>query len=202
MKKYYLGEEKIRGERIFLELEEDKIIEKINIGDVVYAEDIKDIETYEIEYAPSDESFSVEELEGYTITWIKEFTSEQLEQIEEGEVTDEIIKIMRERGCAAGDLETYSVYEYWNGSNHKEIVLEGYGNEEVADYTEELENMQEIDYKEYSTGNYTLYKLKNDYHALVDDSHYQGSLPSITFIYEYDIETIDKALKYIEENYQ
>ena len=123
----------------------------------------------------------------------------KLEKETEEKLTKSIIKKMKKEGCTVNDLETYISYDYWDGSNWKEIPVKHWYHEvNWIEFTEEFAKMEEIDFKRYNTGHYKFYRLKDKTLVLINTSYYQGSLWSICFLGYKNIDTIDEALEHID----
>lgn len=211
-KKYYVNtREDYTGWRGFLALQEKDITKKIELQGLVYVEKekIEDIEEYHWENVESSESMDLENAKEYIFTNAEEtFTREEREYIlngwfeedyteeEEQEKIKIIIEKMKKDFVNYDYLETYLAYEYWDGSNWKEETLKHYFYDvEWEDYTEELEGMKEIDYQEYNTGNYTMYRTKENELVMVNISYYQGEGEAIYFLDNNNYTTIDEAFE-------
>ena len=211
-KKYYVKtREDYTNWRGFLALEENDIIEKIELQGLVYVEKekIEDITEYIIEDTESSGNISIENAKKYVFMNIEKLTSEQIYYLENGymendEATEEeeqqliqnIISKMKKEFVNYDYFETYLVYEYWDGNNWKEETLAHYFCDVVwEDYTEELEDMEEIDYQAYNTGNYTLYRIKENELCIVNKSYYQGDGEAIYFLENNEYTTIDEAFE-------
>lgn len=212
MKKYYVSNNEIQCTNwnpliIAGEKDIDECIELACMARVRKA-DIDNIEEYSIEFEDSDISMTTVKAEDYIFLNIDELTDIEKnyilngyideDEIDEKEVAKNIINKMKKEGETADLFETFKSWGYWDGSNYKEIVLEyGQYDTEYQDYTEEFEDMKEIDFERYNTGDYTLYKLKDDSLILIDNSYWQGSLWSVYFIKDSEIDTVEKANDYI-----
>lgn len=219
MKKYYVSnnENPNTNWKSLIIADEKDIEEKIELACMarVRKADIDDIEEYSIEFEDSSESMTTTEAEDYIFLSIDELTDiessyilngyidysedeEEPTEADEKAVIKSIIEKMKNQGETADLFETFKSWGYWDGSNWKEIILEHYYyDSQYNDYSEEFEDMKDIDFERYNTGDYTLYKLKDDSLILIDNSYYQGSLWSVYFINDSEIDTVEKANDYI-----
>lgn len=219
MKKYYVSnhENPNTNWRPLIIADEKDIQECIELACMarVRKTDIDDIEEYHIEFEDSGESMSTAEAEDYVFLSNDELTDlegsyilngyidysedeEEPTEADEEAVVKSIIEKMKTKGESAGILETFKSWGYWDGSNWKEIILEHYYyDSQYNDYSEEFEDMKDIDFERYNTGDYTLYKLKDDSLILINNSYYQGSLWGVYFINDSEIDTVEKAHEYI-----
>lgn len=109
-----------------------------------------------------------------------------------------IIAKMKAFGFEANLLDSYVAYIYWDGSMKEEDLSSDYSR--WIDYTEELQEMKEIERKQEKTGHYTLYQLKDGSKVLVYTSYFQGKGEIIAFLP--DVKTIDEAEEYIYQQEQ
>ena len=208
-KKYYVNFNRdYAGWKGFLSLQEKDITEKIELQGLVYVQKnkIENIEDYCVERFESTENMDLEDASDYVFMGIEELTKDQVDYLENGytenDMTEEqeqqliknIIDKMKKEYTEYDGLDTYLAYEYWDGSNWEEEILKHCFNDvEWDDYSEELDGMEEIDYEEYNTGNYTMYKTKEGQLCVVNLSYYQGSSEEIYFLKNNDYKTIDEA---------
>jgi len=195
-KKYYLQDEDEgqEGRRTVLVLEEEDITEKLDLSGLVYTTDIDKLEEYSIESVCSDMSISKSENCKFDYIFMladdldyqeQQYLIDGWDAVEEDyikteeEIKENIIKKMKHNQF---EPDNYKVYTYWDGSNWKDIILEGNYNINYSDYTDELEGMEEIDDYKGDTFIDKMYQLKNGEKVLITTSSYQGSLPWLEFL--------------------
>lgn len=196
---------------------EDKDIDiKTELSGYAYVlkDDINDITAYSVEQEDGDFTMDIKEAEDYIFLEIGELTTDEVDYInyeylpeitEEEGLTEEvcekrIIEKMKAKGITSENFSTFESYSYWDGSNWKEEYLNHwYYDVEWIEITEKLEGMEEIDYLKEDFSSSTLYKLKDDSFIIISRSFYQGSLWSINFIDDKDIDNIKDAVKYVNK---
>jgi hypothetical protein len=162
-----------------------------------------------------------EENENYTLADVKEFITDFNEDYEywpDGysrgtgrprilqECTDEdwasnSIGYYDEDGNKA-ELEAIEVYEYWNGSNFKEVILDSTYNSLVEECTDEYCPVEEMvkfgDWKGNTSGGHFLWDAENEKIIAYEWSAYQGTEPTWTDVAVMDIIRIIEETPEIE----
>lgn len=190
-------------------------------------EDIENIERYRIESELSDAIMDAEDAENYVFLDINELTHDERLYLFEGEfthlidleaaedvdldkLTDEeytelaieifskleesIIEKMKENAIDGKDMEWYEIYRLWDGSNWRTYYLF----DDIVEVTEELENMEVIDFEKGKYGEYNLYLLKDGRRMIEYYSCWQGYGAEICIIDE-EVDTVEEAIRIVEE---
>lgn len=190
-------------------------------------DDIENIERYMIENEMSNEIMDAKDAENYVFLDIDELTHDErlylfegeytylsdleaVEDVDLDELTDEeytdlaieifskleesIIKKMKENAIDGKDMEWYEIYRIWDGGNWRTYYLL----DDIVEVTEELESMEEIDFKKGKYGQHHLYKLKDGRRMIEYYSYWQGYGAEICIINE-EVDTVEDALKVVRE---
>ena len=188
MKRYFTKELDQDSKKLFLELEQTDIEQKVEMAGLVYCTDINDINTYNYETAGYSRSLPLSEAEVLTYADVDLFEIDTLSGLDCGFADDEdaeylkanMIATMKQKGKSGEELESFEVYEYWDGSNRKTISLNYY--DEDTGWEEETEVFQDIvliDSDKYDFRIERHYKLADGREATETQSFYQGSLSQI-----------------------
>ena len=112
-------------------------------------------------------------------------------------IEEDIIEKMKENGIDGKDMEIQEIYRIWDGGNWKTYYLSG-NMEDIEEVTEELTDMQEIDFKKGKYGQHHLYKLKDGRRMIEYYSYWQGYGAEICII-DKEVDTVEDALKVVGE---
>src|SRR5690606_28375499 len=86
-----------------------------------------------------------------------------------------IIEKMKANAIDGRDMESYEIYEWWDGSKWRTELLSHYlFGDTMKEVTEKLEGMEEIDFERKKYGQYHLYKLKDNRRMIEHYSYWQG----------------------------
>jgi len=116
------------------------------------------------------------------------------------DMVEEFLEFMESESYSASTLPSETVWNCFDGSNWIRIILSTECMDEIKyeNISKELEGMEEIDTEVLPECIYRLYKLRDGRRMIEEDSFYQGSLWEVSFIYDNDIDTVEKALDYVE----
>jgi hypothetical protein len=193
----------------------------------VAKDDIENIEQYRIENEFSDQIMDAKDAENYVFLDIDELTHDErlylfegeytylsdlnaVEDVDLDELTDEqytdlaieifskleedIIGKMQKNGIDGKDIETQEIYRIWDGGNWRTYYLF----DDIVEVTEELEGMEEIDFKREKYGQYHLYRLKDGRRMIEYYSCWQGYGAEICIV-DKEVDTVEDALKVVRE---
>jgi len=185
-KRYFTKEVDHNDKKLFLELEENDIEQKVEMAGLVYCSDVNDINTYNYETAGYSRSLPLSEVQGLTYADVDIFEIDALNGLDcgfaddEGYLKDEMIKTMKQKGKSGEELESFEEYEYWDGLNWETVALTYYDDDTgLEEETEVFQDMVLIYSDEHDFYIDRHYKLKDGRKATETQSFYQGSLPLI-----------------------
>ena len=169
------------GNYVFLHIDELTRDERTYLfeGEYTYLLDLEAVEDVDLDSLADDE---------YTDLAIEIFSK----------LEESIIKKMKENAIDGKDMEWYEIYRLWDGGNWRTYYLSGDIAEDIEEVTEELTDMQEIDFKREKYGQYHLYKLKDGRRMIEYASFWQGYGAEICIINE-EVDTVEDALKVVRE---
>lgn len=181
-----------------LKIEKSQIEKKIDFSDsdLVFKFLLEDMENFENWTEVEGLTIDIEDLKGYCLidnsiveNWFLQYVFNSYESIEELneredlEITEKEFNEQFEK--VKNDYMDYEVFEqgeyftYWDGSNHKEIMLShGYIDSELTEITEDKEfiEVEEIDYRKANTGHYRTIKTEDGSIFEIYVSYYQGHI--------------------------
>lgn len=206
MLKYYIGhQEDELGWKTLIRTNEKDVVTEYDCRNTIYVakESVDDIAEYGWRAYDEYDSRRSEDYLFINIEDVLEKIKQFIQEREYGIPTEEELKEfytqMKEESVSGDMLPKQQVLYFWNGSNHRRIVLESQSpdiDSDYVDYTEELQGWEKIDSKEYNTGKYYLYRAQSGDTYLVNVSWYQGSMDSIMKVPN-SIENINDALNMI-----
>lgn len=196
----YVPKEDIENiERYMIESEfSDQIMDAKDAENYVFL-DIDELSHDERLYLFEGEFTHLIDLEAVENVDLDELTDEQYTELAIevfSKLEESIIEKMKANAIDGKDMEWYEIYRWWDGSHWRTELLSHYYADTLAEVTDELSDMKEIDREQYNTGHDALYKTKDGSKVLVHTSYWQGHGKSIAFLPD-DIETVDAAREYI-----